>query len=65
MTDSNTTDEIVSAVERLEQIEDELAGVGGMGEFRERISEVRADLVEAALDDVWAAKTDSEREADK
>lgn len=44
-----SSQEFLAAIRELERIEDELAGVKGMGQFRERISHVRIACAELAL----------------
>lgn len=49
------TRRLADAARRLEAIEDELATVDGMEAFRERLSNIRADVVEAGLDSLLGA----------
>lgn len=44
------TDDIAHIARRLERIEDELTQVDGMEQFRERISQIRMDLVDVGLE---------------
>jgi hypothetical protein len=37
-------------IRRLEQLEDELAAMGGMNEIRERVTNIRADIVDAEME---------------
>ena len=41
--------EFLAAIRELERIEDELAGVKGMAQFRERVTQVRVACAEYAL----------------
>ena len=49
ITEAMSAQEFLAAIRELERIEDELAGVKGMAQFRERVTQVRVACAEYAL----------------